>query len=67
MPAAGFSVRHLRWLLPLVSLLAVAGCMGRWKLSDVGAFFHSQVKAAAPPAVPPPRNAGALPLLSGSR
>ncbi len=67
MPTAGFPLRHLRWLLPLVSLLAVAGCMGRWKLGDLGPFFHSEVKAPAPPTVPPPRAAGAVPLLSGSR
>ncbi len=67
-------VRPLPWLfvrlLPVVLLLAVAGCMGRWQLGDLGELLHPKAEAqprsecvngGPVPCSELPHDAGALP------
>ncbi|MDQ2802321.1 MAG: hypothetical protein M3Y41_06430 [Pseudomonadota bacterium] len=37
--------RSVICLLPMVLLLAVAGCMGRWQLGDLGELLHPKAEA----------------------
>ena len=62
MPTAHLALRPLCYLLPMVLLLALPGCMGRWQLGDVGRLLHpSQPAPPALSAKPQPGDMGTTP------